>query len=232
MAFSEEQLKDYGLIPSDKNANPEKGLVADAQGNVYQIEGFDRQQKDGLDTDQGDVFDSSLYADAQAADSDYDPTNFNTGTDVQNALQVISRSFAPYEEEEETQAPYEPSEEIAQATNNIDQYEADILSGATSERIFGDTAGKKKAAQNYMASLNQQTGPTRDQLFDKYYLNISKDMKPSVQSMLNAELAVTNAPFKRSDGRDPQTQPLSDSWVFNNWKNYATTLNYVNSLTP
>ena len=72
MAFSEEQLKDYGLIPSDKNANPEKGLVADAQGNVYQIEGFDRQQKDGLDTDQGDVFDSSLYADAQAADSDYD----------------------------------------------------------------------------------------------------------------------------------------------------------------
>ena len=217
MAFTDEQLKDYGLIPVDSQANPEKGLVKDAQGNVYQIEGFDRQQNDGLDTDQGAVFDSSLYDDARAADSNYDPTNFNTGTDVQNALQVISRGFAPYNDDEEEQAPYEPSEEIAQATNNIDQYENDILSGATSERIFGDTAGKKQAAQKYMASLNQQSSPSRDDLFNKYYLEISSDMKPSVQSMLNAELAVVNSPFKRSSGKDAQTQPLSDSWVFNNW---------------
>ena len=213
MAFTDEQLAEYGLIPVDAQANPEKGLVKDAQGNVYQIQGFDRQQNDGLDTDQGDVFDSSLYSDAQAADSSYDPTNFNTGSDVQNALQVISRGFAPYNEEPE---PYEPSEEIEKATQNIDQYENDILSGATSERIFGDTAAKKQAAQNYMASLNQQTGPSRDDLFNKYYLEISSDMQPSIQSMLNAELAVMNSPFKRSSGRDPQTQPLSDSWVFNN----------------
>lgn len=215
MAFTDEQLKDYGLIPTDSEANPEKGLVKDAQGNVYQIEGFDRQQNDGLDTDQGTVFGSSLYADAQAADSNYDPTNFNTGSDVQNALQVISRGFAPYNDEEDDFS-YTPSEEISNATQNIDQYENDILSGATSERIFGDTAGKKQAAQQYMSSLNQQTGPSRDDLFNKYYLEISSDMQPSVQSMLNAELAVMNSPFKRSSGKDPQTQPLSDSWVFNN----------------
>ena len=213
MAFTEEQLKDYGLIPTDSKADPDKGLVSDAQGNVYQIKGYDRQQNEGLDTDQGAVFGSSLEADARAASKNYDPTNFNTSSDVQNALQVVSRGFAPYANDDDD---YEPSDEIADAVENIDQYENDILSGATSERIFGDTAGKKQAAQKYMASLNQQNGPSRDDLFNKYYLEISSDMKPSVQSMLNAELAVVNSPFKRSSGKDAQTQPLSDSWVFNN----------------
>lgn len=213
MAFSEEQLKDYGLIPTDSKADPEKGLVKDAQGNVYQIKGYDRQQNEGLDTDQGAVFGSSLESDARAASDDYDPTNFNTSSDVQNALLVISRGFAPYRDDD---SDYEPSEEIASATENIDQYENDILSGATSERIFGDTAGKKQAAQAYMASLNQQTGTNREDVFNKYKLGLEEGMNPSIQSMLNAEMRVANAPFKRSSGNDAQTQPLSDSWVFNN----------------
>jgi len=233
MAFTEEQLKNYGLTPTDKSGHPDDGIVKDAQGNYYTIDNFDRQQRDGLDTDQGNVFDSSLEDDARAVEGGgFDPTTYNTGSDVQWALQTISRAFDPYNEDEEDDFTYTPSEEIASATQNIDQYEADILSGATSERIFGDTAGKKRAAQAYMSSLNQQTGPSRDDLFNKYKLDIQQDMAPSVQSMLNAELAVANSPFKRSSGNDPQTQPLTENWVFNNWKNYATTLNYVNSLTP
>jgi len=216
MAFTEEQLEGYGLTPTDKSGDPNDGVVKDAQGNYYTIDNFDRQQKSGLDTDQGDVFDSSLEADARAVEGgDFDPSTYNTGNDVQWALQTVSRAFGPYDADDDDD--YEPSREIEKATSNIDQYENDILSGETSRRIFGDTAAKKQAAQAYMSSLNQQSGPTRDELFNKYKLDIQQDMAPSVQSMLNAELAVINSPFKRSSGRDPQTQPLTKNWVFNNW---------------
>ena len=84
MSLSAEQLKKYGLKPIDaKGSDHEKGIVS-AGGQTYQIQGFKREQREGLDTDQGKVFSSSLEK-----DSGKDFTTFNTATDVEGALEEL-----------------------------------------------------------------------------------------------------------------------------------------------
>jgi hypothetical protein len=78
----------YGLSAVDASgADHDKGIVAGPDGNYYQIDGFKRNQKEGLDKDAGGVFSSSLEEDGRAAG--FDPTTFNTATDVENALAAI-----------------------------------------------------------------------------------------------------------------------------------------------
>ena len=67
----------YGLTKTDKKGHPDDGIVSDGKGNYYKIDNFDRQQRDDLDTDQGDVFDS-------------DVSDFNTGSDVEGAVQMLA----------------------------------------------------------------------------------------------------------------------------------------------
>ena len=89
--------EDYGLTKTDKSGHPDDGIVSDGQGNYYKIDNFDRQQKDDLDTDQGDVFGSDLEKHARKY-TDFDVTNFNTGSDVQKAVQMLAGMNAPSEE--------------------------------------------------------------------------------------------------------------------------------------
>ena len=76
----------YGLTATDaSSADHDKGIVRGPDGSFYKIDGFKRNQKEGLDKDAGGVFKSSLEADGRAAG--FDPTTFNTATDVENALE-------------------------------------------------------------------------------------------------------------------------------------------------
>ena len=98
MALTAAQLKKYGLTVSDAtSANHEKGIV-NVGDSFYSIDDFERQQNEGLDTDQGASFDSSLYSDAQK--QGFRVKNFNTATDVEGALQALSGTA-----KEESEAP-------------------------------------------------------------------------------------------------------------------------------
>jgi len=78
----------YGLTAVDASgADLDKGIVAGPDGKYYQINNFKHGQEDGLDKDGGEAFGGSLAADAKAAG--FDPSNFNTAGDVQNAINAI-----------------------------------------------------------------------------------------------------------------------------------------------
>ena len=184
MAFTEKQLKGYGLSPTDKQGHPDNGIVSDGQGNYYKIDDFDRNQKEGLDEDEGKVFGSSLYDDAKK--TGFSVTTFNTGSDVQGALQALAAGFDAIEDEPvEDNKPYVPSDIIQASNDLVDSYEGDILSGKTSAAIFRDNKGNPVA---------KNSEDQRNSVFDKYKFNIKADYKPSIQSLLNAEAVATGAP--------------------------------------
>ena len=135
MALTAEQLKKYGLSTSDATkSDHDKGIVQGPSGNFYSIDGFERQQKKGLDTDQGAVFSSSLEKDSGEKFS-----NFNTATDVEGALLALSGA----KKEEPTPEP-EPENEIvtyspklAHSRARLAQYEEDLNSGQYVKDLFG-----------------------------------------------------------------------------------------------
>ena len=97
----------YGLTSvSAEGADHDKGIVAGPDGKFYKIDGFKRNQQEGLDDDAGAAFSGSLAADAKA--KGYDPTTFNTATDVENALRHLDGGGAP----SENKGFHEPSEEL------------------------------------------------------------------------------------------------------------------------
>ena len=79
----------YGLTKTDKKGHPDDGIVSDGKGNYYKIDNFERQQRDDLDTDQGDVFGSDLEKHARKY-TDFDVSSFNTGSDVEGAVQMLA----------------------------------------------------------------------------------------------------------------------------------------------
>ena len=98
----------YGLTSvSAEGSDHDKGIVAGPDGKFYKIDGFKRNQQEGLDEDAGAAFGGSLAADAKA--KGYDPTTFNTATDVENALRHLDGGGgAP----SENKGFHEPSEEL------------------------------------------------------------------------------------------------------------------------
>jgi hypothetical protein len=80
---------DYGLTLIDAaGSDLDKGIVSGGDGKFYQIDDFkDGHNPSGQDDDKGKVFKSSLKEDALKAG--FDPTNFNTAGDVENALKAI-----------------------------------------------------------------------------------------------------------------------------------------------
>ena len=126
----------YGLTKTNaKSSDHDKGIVQAPDGSFYKIEGFKREQKDDLDTDQGKTFSSSLESDARAASSDYDPSTFNTATDVENALRHLSGD-EPEKDYMGDQDNIELSERLATARARVSQYEEDRVSGQMAKDLY------------------------------------------------------------------------------------------------
>ena len=124
----------YGLTATNaSSADHDKGIVAGPDGKFYKIDGFKREKKDDLDTDQGAAFKSSLQADAKAANSAYDPTTFNTATDVENALRQLGTTE---KKEEVKEGPTELSSRLATARARAAQYEEDRVSGQLAKDLY------------------------------------------------------------------------------------------------
>ena len=150
----------YGLSETNASSSDhDKGIVKGPDGNYYQIDGFNHDQKQGLDADQGDVFKSSLYEDSGA-----DYSNFNTATDVENALNLLDSEPATAEVDD---TPYEPSDEIKQARERVKNWEDSVQSGEQSAEIFGgdsvnDTGSAadqtSKAANAFIAREKRDVG--------------------------------------------------------------------------
>ena len=143
----------YGLTPTDATASDhEKGIVKGLNGQYYQIDNFERQQKDGIDTDQGDVFSSSLEKDAGV-----DYTNFNTATDVENAIHDADWGKAPVEEESDE--PYQQSQTLSEAKAGVDAYD-DVILPHVGDYITGK---KKDMSADFM---------------NAYKLNLAAELEP------------------------------------------------------
>ena len=146
--------KKYGLTKTNASGiDHDKGIVQGPDGSYYEIDGFQHGQEDDIDQDKGKVFGTSLQADAKAAG--FDPSNFNTAGDVQNAINALGSAPAAKKADE----PYTQSETLSKAKAGVAAYEDTILPNA------GDyITGKKKDMQgDYLNS---------------YKLNLAKEMKP------------------------------------------------------
>ena len=127
----------YGLTATDaSSADHEKGIVAGPNGGFYSIDGFKRQKNDGLDTDKGAAFSGALQEAGRSAG--FDPTTFNTATDVENALKAIGGGGTePSKEVSFDPKTMEMSPEYAHARARAGQFREDRLSGKDAEALFG-----------------------------------------------------------------------------------------------
>ena len=178
MALTKEQLKKYGLSLSDASSSDhDKGIVS-VGGQTYQIKGFERQQKKGTDTDKGKVFSTSLEK-----DSGKDFTNFNTATDVEQALEEL---LEPKEDNSpiKTPEPVEYSPEILEAKERVRQWEDEAWSGKQSEDIYG---GTNKSVQNGHSTDNgTQQKEAADNLASMYI----RSMQDEIADRLNTKIEV------------------------------------------
>ena len=143
----------YGLTATNaSSADHDKGIVAGPDGKFYKIDGFKREQKDDLDTDQGAAFKSSLQADAKAANSAYDPTTFNTATDIENALRQLDGGE---KKEEVKEGPTELSSRLATARARAAQYEEDRVSGQLAKDLYDPDS---HSAQGFLDRYKMKLG--------------------------------------------------------------------------
>ena len=162
MALTKEQLKKYSLSESNaKSADHDKGIV-EVQGQYYSIDGFERQQRDDIDTDQGAVFSSSLEK-----DSNKDFTNFNTATDVEGALNSL------FDDEEEPETPVEQatvvlSDRLQGARTRLAQREEDLRDGTVISNLYDRSKTKNTPAQNFLGEYMNDLG---DKLRSGFYIN-------------------------------------------------------------
>ena len=130
----------YGLTATNaSSADHDKGIVAGPDGSFYQIDGFKRNKKEGLDKDAGQVFSGQLEAAGRAGG--FNPTTFNTATDVEQALAAIGspKSEATVEPEK-----YEPSDKIQQAVERVENFEKNDYD------IYHTGKDGDKTAQSYL----------------------------------------------------------------------------------
>jgi len=147
----------YGLTKTNASASDhEKGVVRGPDGNYYQIDNFKREQKKDIDTDQGDVFSSSLYEDSGA-----DFTNFNTATDVENALKLMDDDGG--DSGETTEVPIELSPRLAHARARVAQYQEDLTSGQAVKDLYDSADG---GAQGFLDRYKLKLG---EKLANGYY---------------------------------------------------------------
>ena len=140
----------YGLTEINaSSSNHEKGIVKGPDGQYYKIDNFKREQKEDIDTDQGDVFKSSLYKDSGA-----DFTNFNTATDVENALGLLGTQT-----EEKNyggdQDNIELSPRLATARARAAQYEEDRVSGQAMKDLYDS---RNNPAEGFVERYKKKLG--------------------------------------------------------------------------
>ena len=137
----------YGLTAVDAGgADLDKGIVAGPDGKFYQIDDFKHGQEDGLDKDGGAAFSGSLAADAKAAG--FDPSNFNTAGDVQNAINAIGGGAEPEEDRpafDDAKNGKPLSDEIAEAKERAQAWTDSGLGG----NVYGTGARAKVADVDY-----------------------------------------------------------------------------------
>ena len=163
MALTAAQLKKYSLSESDATSSDHDKGIVEVQGKYYSIDGFKREQRDDIDTDQGKVFSSSLEK-----DSNKDFTNFNTATDVEGAL----NSLFDKEEEEPVadpgpELPVVQSPKLAEARARVAQREEDRVSGQMAEDLYGPADGSTPNAFSFMERYRSRLG---EKLESGYYV--------------------------------------------------------------
>ena len=130
--LSQEQMEKYGISASDAtSANHDKGIVK-VGDTFYEIDGFERQQKKGTDTDQGAVFSSSLEKDSGGKYK-----NFNTATDVEDALSLVAGVQTVTEGPKPDEGPLRYSPQLQAAMDRVSQWEDQRWSGQMSQEIYG-----------------------------------------------------------------------------------------------
>lgn len=140
----------YGLTKTNADKSDyDKGIVSDGRGGYLKIDGFSREQNDDLDTDQGDVFKSSLYKDSGA-----DFSNFNTAKDVEGALAQLGGG------PKEDKTPIAHSPKVAHAKARIAQYEEDVYSGKYADDLWNNKS--KEASDNFLDRYKMKLGKQDD----------------------------------------------------------------------
>ena len=145
----------YGLTQVDaKSSDHDKGIVAAPDGTFYKIDGFKREQKEGLDTDQGGAFSGKLQADS--AKGGWNPSTFNTATDVENALKYLEEP-EPEKDYSGDQDNIELSERLATARARVAQYEEDRVSGQMAKDLYDSENNPSEGfLERYKIKLGEQ----------------------------------------------------------------------------
>ena len=135
----------YGLTATDATSSDyDKGIVKGPDGNYYQIDGFKRNQEEGVDTDAGKVFSSSLEK-----DSGKSFTNFNTAKDVESALRGLDGETTTESK------PTEYSPRLATARARALQYEEDRVSGQAAQDLYNS---KENPASGFLDRYKLKLG--------------------------------------------------------------------------
>ena len=186
MAFSEEQLKNWGLTAVEGGTEDE-GVINDGKGNYYQINNFQRGQSEGLDQDKGAAFGSSLYKDAQA--EGFDVTSFNTLNDVQGALRSLAGSTGSGEEQ--TQPSFNEAIEQGilspQAQQAIERTQ--IYKDAQPDvpgMIFNSTGGVNSTREETGATASDRAAASAMNRLDddQFKMNLKEDIRNKVQNTI------------------------------------------------
>ena len=166
MALTKEQIDKYGLSQVD-NGSIDDGVI-ESGGNYYKLNNFERQQNDKLDSDQGDVFGSSLEK-----DSGVDYSNFNTINDVQGAVRAMEGNAT------EDPKPVKYSPELQDAHDRVDAYVKRSHSGELSSDIFDGGYKKSITRGGYDDANTQQKKAAQvfaDGFVDKVKRNITTEV--------------------------------------------------------
>ena len=186
MAFSEEELKNWGLTAVESGTE-DQGVINDGKGNYYQINDFQRGQSEGLDEDKGAAFGSSLHKDAQA--EGFNVTSFNTINDVQGALRSLAGSTGSGEEQ--TQPSF--NEAIEQGILSPQAQEAiervQIYKEAqpnVPSMIFNSTGGVNSTREETGATASDiAAGNALNRLDDEQFkLNLKEDINNKVHNTI------------------------------------------------
>jgi len=169
MALTAEQLEQYGLTQVD-GGTKEDGVVQSGS-NYYKVNNFERQSKEGLDTDQGDVFGSSLES-----DSGKSFTNFNTINDVQGAIQAMEGN-APKEK-----APVQYSPELQAAHSRVNDWVERNHSGELSSDIF-DAGYKEPISRGGYDSAGKQQAEAAQAFADGYMDKVKREITTEVDEL-------------------------------------------------
>ena len=183
--------EDYGLTKVSEGGSTDDGIIDDGQGNYYRIEGFERQQKDGEDTDK--LGKSAELNELARKHTDFDVSTFNTVNDVQGAL----RHLAEFSEKPEDTAPepttYQPSEEVAHADAYVSTWDDHVMSGGLTQAIHG---------------YNPVTGERGHSSMANWYQNYKDKVKENLQPV-----TINNQPGSETDFSLALNATGDKSWI-------------------